>query len=82
MSKQLIRSISSNNLIEWLGSFFAIIGALLIAANIHMEVLAFSIYLLSNALLAIFSWRKKHYGILIMTLFFVIINFVGIIRWF
>jgi len=82
MLKRLIQSTSKIDLIEWAGSLLAIIGALLIAANVHLEVLAFSIYLVSNLLLIIFSWQKKHYGILIMTVVFVIINFVGIIRWF
>lgn len=82
MLKRLIQSISKDELIEWSGSFLAIVGAMLIAANIHMEVAAFVIYLGSNLLLSIFSWRKRHYGILIMTLIFVIINLIGIIRWF
>ena len=69
-------------LIEYIGAGLAIIGAILLALNIHLEVAAFVVYLLSNSFLAYFAWKKKHKGILIMTLVFVIINFIGIIRWF
>ena len=82
MLKRLIQSISKSDLIEWSGSLLAIVGAILIASNLHLEVLAFCVYLISNLLLVIFSLRGKHYGILIMTLAFVIINLVGIVRWF
>lgn len=82
MFKRLTQLIFNINTLEWVGSGLAIIGAILIALNIHLEVLAFAIYLVSNLFLLAFAYEKKHYGILIMTLTFVIINFIGIIRWF
>lgn len=81
MSKPVIQLPSNIDLYEWAGSLLAIIGAILIALNIHLEILAFVIYIISNILLIKFSTKKKHYGILIMSLTFVIINMIGIIRW-
>lgn len=81
MSKPVIQLPSNIDLYEWFGSILAIIGAILIALNIHLEILAFVIYIVSNILLIKFSTKKKHYGILIMSLTFVIINMIGIIRW-
>lgn len=82
MLKRLTQLISNSDKVEWAGSLLAIVGAILIALNMHLEIFAFLVYLVSNTLLIIFAVRKKHHGILIMTLCFVIINIIGIVRWF
>lgn len=82
MFKRLTQLISNPEVLEWIGSGLAIIGAILIALNIKLELIAFSIYLISNLFLLAFSYKKKHRGLLIMTATFVIINLIGIIRWF
>lgn len=81
MFKRIIQLVSSSNFIEWAGSIFAILGAILIALNIKLEIVAFCVYIISNILISIFAYRKKQNGILLMSMTFVIINVIGIIRW-
>ena len=67
---------------EWGGVITAILYSLLIALNIDLEFLGFSLLLLSAILIGIWSIRGNHKGILILQLFYVIAAIIGMIRWF
>ena len=67
---------------EWGGVFTAILYSLIIALNIDLEFLGFSLLLLSAFLIGLWSFRGNHKGILILQLFYAIAGIIGMIRWF
>ena len=74
--------INTSKLLEWGGVITAILYSLLIALNIDLEFLGFSLLLLSAFLIGMWSLRGKHKGILILQLFYAFAAIIGMIRWF
>ena len=74
--------INTSKFLEWGGVITAILYSFLIALNIDLEFLGFSLLLLSAILLAFWSLRGAHMGILILQIFYVIVSIIGMIRWF
>ncbi len=72
----------SSNFLEWGGVITAILYSLLIALNINLEFLGFTLLLFSAFLIGIWSIRGNHKGILILQLFYAIAAIIGMIRWF
>jgi len=74
--------INTSKYLEWGGVITAILYSFLIALNISLELIGFSLLLLSALLLACWSFIGKHKAILILQLFYAIAAIVGMIRWF
>ena len=74
--------INTSKLLEWGGVITAILYSLLIALNIDLEFLGFSLLLLSAFLIGMWSLKGNHKGILILQLFYAIAAIIGMIRWF
>ena len=74
--------INTSQLLEWGGVITAILYSLLIALNIDLEFLGFSLLFLSAFLIGMWSFRGNHKGILILQLFYAIAAIIGMIRWF
>ena len=74
--------IYTSKLLEWGGVITAILYSLLIALNIDLEFLGFSLLLLSAFLIGMWSIRGNHKGIVILQLFYAIAAIIGMIRWF
>ena len=74
--------INTSKLLEWGGVITAILYSLLIALNIDLEFLGFSLLLLSAFLIGMWSIKGNHKGILILQLFYSIAAIIGMIRWF
>lgn len=70
-----------SKLLEWAGATTAILYSLLVAANIGVEVLGFTLLLLSAILLGVWAYRGQHRGLLILQLFYTAAAIVGIVRW-
>ena len=73
--------ISTSKLLEWGGVITAILYSILIAFNIDLEFLGFSLLLLSAFLIGMWSFKGNHKGILILQLFYAIAAIIGMIRW-
>jgi len=73
--------VNTSKFLEWGGVITAILYSLLIALNIDLEFLGFSLLLLSAFLIGFWSFRKNHKGILILQLFYSIAAIIGMIRW-
>ena len=71
-----------NKFLEWIGVFTAILYSLLVAFNIGLEFLGFSLLLLSAILIGIWSYRLDHKGILFLQAFYAIAGIIGMYRWF
>ena len=74
--------INTSKLLEWGGVITAILYSVLIALNIDLEFLGFSLLLLSAFLIGMWSIRGNHKGIVILQLFYAIAAIIGMIRWF
>ena len=72
---------NSNKILEWIGVITAILYSLLIAFNIGLEFLGFSLLLLSAILIGIWSYRLRHNGILFLQVFYALAGIIGMYRW-
>jgi len=67
--------------VEYIGSLMAVGGALLLAMNVGMPLLAYWILALSCPLLIWAACKANLYGVGIMNAVFLALNIIGIIRW-
>ena len=72
----------SNKVLEWIGVTTAILYSLLVAFNVGLEFLGFSLLLISAILIGVWSFRLKHNGILFLQLFYALAGIIGMYRWF
>lgn len=55
-------------------------GALLMALNLNVFILAYSLFITSSILWALFAYKNKNNQLLIMNIIFTVINLIGLIR--
>ena len=75
-------SAARSRLLEWSGAATAVAYSLLIAANLGVEFLGFSLLLLSACLLAAWAWAGGHRGIFLLQVFYAAAAVLGMVRWF
>ena len=66
---------------EIIGMTTGILGSLLIALNINMEIVGFVLYIVSDSAWIYVGAKKNMTELLIMSVVFGIIGIVGIINW-
>ena len=71
----------SSNFLEWSGVITAILYTLLIALNIGAELVGFFLLFISAILIALWSFKGRHKGILILQLFYASAAILGFFRW-
>jgi nicotinamide riboside transporter PnuC len=71
----------SSDFLEWVGVITAISYTILIALNVGAELIAFSLLFISAILIALWSFRGNHKGILILQLFYATAAILGFFRW-
>ncbi len=71
-----------NKILEWAGVSAAIVYSLLVAFNIGLEFIGFSLLLLSAILIGLWAFKLNHKGILFLQLFYIMAGVIGMIRWF
>ena len=74
--------IKRKKILEWLGVLTAIFYSLLIAFNIGLEFIGFSLLLFSAILLGIWAFICNHRGILLLQIFYASAALIGMYRWF
>jgi len=74
--------IKQKNWQEWASVVLLLLGATLLALNISETKWAFPMLGTARVWISILMWRKKDYPMFIMNFFYVIVDIVGIIRWF
>ena len=74
--------IKRKKILEWLGVLTAIFYALLIAFNIGLEFIGFSLLLVSAILIGIWAFICNHRGILLLQIFYASTALIGMYRWF
>ena len=73
---------TKGKMLEWSGVITAIIYSLLVALNIGLEFLGFTLLLISAILIGLWAFIGKHRGILFLQLFYATAGIIGMVRWF
>ena len=68
--------------LEWSGVTTAILYSLLVAFNIGLEFIGFSLLTISAILIGLLSFKLNHKGILFLQLFYITAGIIGMFRWF
>lgn len=77
-TKHIIEKSLKHHIVEWSAAVLSVIGAILNASKL---IGGFYIWGIANILWIWFSFKYKHYGLLVMNLIFLAINIYGIINW-
>jgi len=78
----MLLKLTKNLILEWFGVLTAILYSMLIAFNIGAEFLGFLLLLISAISIAIWAYRNKFRGILLLQVFYASAGLIGMIRWF
>ena len=68
----------SDHLIEWAATLLSITGAIF---NVFKYIEGFYIWTFAAILWIVFAWKHKHYGLLLLSLVYLVIDILGIITW-
>lgn len=69
-----------NKLLSTLAMITGVIGALLIALNINMFEVGYSLFLSSSVLWVVYSVKTKQMNLFLMNIVFTVINLIGLIN--
>ena len=72
---------TKRKMLEWSGVITAIIYSLLVALNIGLEFIGFTLLLISAILIGLWAFIGKHRGILFLQLFYATAGIIGMVRW-
>ena len=64
----------------WLATLLGILGSVLLAANLRLEIYGFIAFISCSLILVVYATRKREYSFLVLQVFHVLIDFVGLIR--
>ena len=78
----MFQNLTKNLILEWLGVLTAILYSILIALNIGAEFIGFVLLLMSAISIAVWAYRNKFRGILLLQIFYASAGIVGMVRWF
>ena len=78
----MFQNLKKNLALEWFGVLTAILYSMLIALNIGAEFIGFVLLLMSAISIAIWAYRNKFRGILLLQIFYASAGIVGMVRWF
>ena len=67
--------------LEWFGVFTAIAYSMLVASNTGYEVLGFSLLFVSAISIGVWAYIGRHYGILLLQVFYAAAGIIGVVRW-
>jgi hypothetical protein len=71
-----------DKILEWSGVITAIVYSLIVAMNIDLEFVGFTLLLISAILIGLWAYFKNHKGILFLQLFYATAGVIGMIRWY
>jgi hypothetical protein len=71
-----------DKILEWSGVATAIVYSLIVAMNIDLEFVGFTLLLISAILIGLWAYFGKHNGILFLQLFYAAAGIIGMVRWY
>ena len=78
----MFQNLTKNLFLEWFGVLTAILYSMLIALNIGAEFIGFALLFMSAISIAVWAYRNKFRGILLLQIFYASAGIVGMVRWF
>jgi ribonuclease PH len=76
----MIRLLTNETTITNTATVTGVAAALLMALNLDMFVLAYTLFIISSVLWAVFAFKNNNRQLLVMNLIFTAINLVGLVR--
>ena len=70
-----------NKGLEWFGVITAMAYVMLVSSNTGYEVLGFSLLFISAIAIGVWALLGKHYGMLLLQLFYAAGGVIGVVRW-
>lgn len=67
---------------DWASVVLLLIGATLLALNLSFTKWAFPILLVSRVWLSVLMYKRRDWPLFVMNIFYVVVDIIGIIRWF
>lgn len=74
-------STSKLKLLDWLGCFFGILGASMLALNFEYSALGWLSFLASNFCWVPYAYWNRIYSLMLMQMAFTVTSAVGVVRW-
>jgi hypothetical protein len=71
-----------DKILEWSGVATAIVYSLIVAMNIDLEFVGFTLLFISAILIGLWAYFGKHKGILFLQLFYATAGIIGMVRWY
>ena len=71
-----------DKILEWSGVLTAIVYSLIVAMNIELEFIGFTLLLISAILIGLWAYFGKHKGILFLQIFYATAGIIGMVRWY
>jgi hypothetical protein len=71
-----------DKILEWSGVGTAIVYSLIVAMNIDLEFVGFTLLLISAILIGLWAYFGKHKGILFLQIFYATAGIIGMVRWY
>jgi hypothetical protein len=69
-------------ILMWIATVAGILGSVLLAANFGLEVYGFISFIICSGILAAYAAKKEEYSLLVLQAFHIIIDIVGLIRFY
>ena len=76
--KYTIEKSLAHHIIEWLATAGSLTGALMVARHIRS---GYGVWLIANILWIFFAAKHKHWGLLFLSICYLVINAYGFIKW-
>ena len=71
-----------DKILEWSGVATAIVYSLIVAMNIDLEFVGFTLLLVSAILIGLWAYFGEHKGILFLQIFYATAGIIGMVRWY
>ena len=71
-----------DKILEWSGVATAIVYSLIVAMNIDLEFVGFTLLFISAILIGLWAYFGKHKGILFLQIFYATAGIIGMVRWY
>ena len=71
-----------DKILEWSGVATAIVYSLIVAMNIDLEFIGFTLLFISAILIGLWAYFGKHKGMLFLQLFYATAGIIGMVRWY
>jgi len=78
MAQYVIEKELRHHIVEWSATALSLLGTFIISLQYFQ---GYYVWITGNILWAFFAHKHKHYGLLFLSISYLIINTIGIIRW-